>query len=308
MKFSKPYHKYCIPGITMIAVLFSACKKDGNPNNLPDADAAKYAGTIDGYKSSDEVASANLVAYWDFEGTNNEKISGANPTTVAGNSFVEDGVKGKALSLNAGYLYYPLQLANLKTDVFQSFTVSTWVQILNNGSKRTMLFQLARPGVFNGSLNFILNTQSFPATNTDELKINPTFTAISGGMQDNVNTKRDNPGDPNYFPYLTPKIGASKWTHLLLTYESTTGMFHIWADGVKVGAFPSRNVGTNLFKSYEPGEIIIGGNYNVIPGKSVNTDVSFAAMTGKMDELKIWNIALTDAHIKAIYNLGLAKK
>ncbi|WEK18729.1 MAG: LamG domain-containing protein [Candidatus Pedobacter colombiensis] len=308
MKFSKPYYIYCIPCLAMFAILFSACKKDGNPNNLPDADPGKYAGTIDGYKTSDEVAPDNLVAYWDFDGTKNEKISGTAPSTTAGDSFVDAGVRGKALNLTAGYLYYPVQLPKLKTDVFQNFTISTWVQILNNGSKKTMIFQLARPGIFNGSLNFILNTQSFPATNTDELKINPTFTAISGGMQDNVNTLRDAPGVPTYFPYLTPKIGADKWTHLLLTYESTTGMFNIWANGIKVGAFPSRGVGTNLFKSYEPSEIIIGGNYNVIPGKSVNTDVSFAPMTGRIDELKIWNISLTDAHIKAIYNLGLAKK
>ncbi|RYZ35494.1 MAG: LamG domain-containing protein, partial [Sphingobacteriales bacterium] len=48
--------------------------------------------------------------------------------------------------------------------------------------------------------------------------------------------------------------------------------------------------------------------YNVIPGKAVNADANFAAMTGRMDELKIWNTPLTDAHIRAIYNLGLARK
>lgn len=308
MKFVRTYLKYCIPCLGICAMLLPACKKDGNPNNLPDADPNKYAGTIDGYKSSDEVAAANLMAYWDFEGNGKEKISGTAPTSSAGESYIDGGVKGKALRLNAGYLYYATQFAGFKTDTLKSFTVSQWVQILNNGAKRTMIFQLARPGIFNGSLNFILNTQSFPATNTDELKINPTFTAISGGMQDNVNTKRDNPGMPNYFPYVTPKIGATKWTHLLLTYDNATGMFHIWADGVKAGAFPSRGVATNLFKSYEPGEVIIGGNYNTIPGKSVNTDVSFAAMTGNIDELKIWNACLTDAHIRAIYNLGLANK
>ncbi|ACU05826.1 LamG-like jellyroll fold domain-containing protein [Pedobacter heparinus] len=307
MKFSISYFNYCVLSLT-VGLLISSCKKDGNPNNLPDADASKYAGTIDGYNNSDEVASANLIAYWDFDGTNNEKISGTAPTTAAGNSFIDGGVKGKALSLSAGYLYYATQFAKFKTDVFANFTISTWVQILNNGSKKTMVFQLARPGIFNGNINFILNTQSFPASNTDELKINPTFTAVSGGMQDNVNTKRDNPGDANYFPYLTPKIGASKWTHLLLTYEGTTGVFNIWADGIRVGAFFSRGLGTALFKSYEPSEVIIGGNYNVIPGKSVSTDVSFAAMTGRIDELKVWNIALTDAHIQAIYKLGLAGK
>jgi hypothetical protein len=31
-------------------------------------------------------------------------------------------------------------------------------------------------------------------------------------------------------------------------------------------------------------------------------------MTGKIDEVRIYNISLPDAHIKALYNLGVAKK
>lgn len=308
MKIIKIHHKKKIFSLAFLAIAVIACKKGDNPNNLQDVNAKDYEGTIDGYKSSDEVASKNLVAYWSFDGDLNEKITGTTPTTTSGNTFVDAGLKGKALSLNSGFLYFAKQFEAFKTNSFKSFTISTWVQILNNGSKRTMVFQLARPGVFNGNINFILNTNSFPATNTNELKINPTFVGVNNGMQDNINTLRDSPGMPNYFPYLTPTIGAAKWTHLLLTYETTTGFFHIWADGVKVGAFASRGVGNSTFNSYEPSEVIIGGNYNVIPGKAVNTDVNFAAMTGRIDELKIWNIALTDAHIKAIYNLGKAGK
>lgn len=308
MKRIKSYQIKWISSLAVLAVSIMACKKSDNPNNLPTVTSADYEGTIDGYKSSDEVASKNLIAYWNFDGSLNEKITGTAPTTTDGSAFVDAGIKGKALSLNAGYLYFAKQFDAFKTDNFKSFTISTWVQILNNGTKKTMVFQLARSGVFNGNINFILNTNAFPATNTDELKVNPTFTGVNGNMQDNVNTKRDNPGDVNYFPYLTPKIGATKWTHLLLTYEATTGFFNIWADGIKIGAFPSRNVGATSFKSYEPSEVIIGGNYNVIPGKAIGTNVDFAPMTGRIDELKIWNIALTDAHIKALYNLGKAGK
>ncbi len=307
MKFSNRYIKSCA-GLLLAATFFTSCEKDGNPNNLPDADPAAYAGKIDGYASSDEVYSKNLVAYWSFEGTKNETKSNTAPTSTANDAIVAGGVKGQALSLNAGYLYYATQINAFKTDALKSFTISEWVQILNNGSKRTMIFQLARPGIFNGSINFSLNTNAFPATELNQLKVQPTFTTIGGGTQDNVNTLRDAPGQPNYFPYLTPTIGANKWTHLVITYNGTNGFFHIWADGVRIGAFPSRGTGTSLFKAYEPGEIIIGGNYNTIPGKSVNTDVSFAAMTGKIDEIRVYNIDLPDAHIRALYNLGLANK
>lgn len=293
--------------LALAATIFSSCKKDGNPNDLPSVSPDQYEGKVDGFSSSDEVFPNNLVAYWSFEDTKNETISGSAPTTTAGDSFIDGGVKGKALKLESGFLYYGTQLEKLKTDVFKSFTISAWIQIMNNGSKRTMLFQLARPGMFNGNINFALNTQSFPASDTDNLKIQPTFLTIGGGTQDNINTQRDAPGAATYVPYRTPKIGMSKWTHVLLTYNGTTGFFNIWADGVNIGAFSSRGTGNNLFKSYEPSEIIIGGNYNVIPGKQVNADANFAAMTGNIDELRIYNVALPDAHIKALYNLGAAK-
>lgn len=294
--------------LAIIAVVVSSCQKDGNPNKLPDVSPAAYEGKIDGYTSSEEVYPANLVAYWSFDGTKNEIKSNTAPTSTANDALVTGGVRGQALSLTGGYLYYATQFNAFKTEALKSFTVSEWVQITNNGSKRTMIFQLARPGIFNGSLNFSLNTQSFPASNTSELKIQPTFTTVGGGTQDNINTRRDNPGDPNYVPYLTPTIGANKWTHLLITYDGLTGIFNIWGDGVKMGAFSNRGVGNNLFKSYEPGEVIIGGNYNTIPGKTVSTNVDFAAMNGKIDEIRVYNTVLPDAHIKALFNLGKAGK
>jgi hypothetical protein len=296
MKLSNNINLQHLLILAVFAIMGVSCKKDGNPNNLPSVSTASYEGKIDGYTSSNEVFPENMIAYWSFDDTKNELVSGTAPTASANDSYVTGGVRGKALSLAAGYLYFPVQLQKFKTDSLKSWTISTWVKILNNGSKRTMLFQLARPGIFNGNINFALNTQSFPAATTNTLRIQPTFTTAGGGTQDNLNST------------LSPTIGMNKWTHLVLTYDGTTGVFNIWADAVKVGAFPNRGVGNNLFKSWEPSEVIIGANYNSIPGKSVSADVSFAAMTGQIDELRIYNKTFPDAHVKALYNLGMANK
>lgn len=294
MKIFSHCSKACIIGIAFAAVSASSCTKDGNPNNLPDVSPANYVGKIDGYDSSGQIFPANLVAYWSFDDTKAEAISGTAPTQSANDAFVAGGIRGKALSLNAGYLYYAAGLQKFKTDSLKSFSISVWTKILNNGSKRTMLFQLARPGQFTGNINFALNTNA--ATSVDNLTIQPTFITVGGGTQDNLNNN------------IKPKTGLTDWTHIALTYNGNTGVFDIWADGVKVGGFPNRGVGNNLFKSNEPNEIIIGSNYNGIPGKSVSTDVSFAPMTGQLDELRIYNIALPDAHVKALFNLGKASK
>ncbi len=279
----------------LVVLAASSCTKNGNPNNLPSVSTAAYDGKIDGYASSNEVFPENQIAYWSFDDTKSELVSGTAPTTSANDAFVTGGVRGKALSLTAGYLYYPAQFQRFKTDSLKSFTISAWVKIQNNGSKRTMLFQLARPGMFTGNINFILNTNAFPATNTN-LQIQPTFTTVGGGTQDNLNNS------------LYPVSGSDRWTHVLITYDGSSGVFNIWADAIKVGGFPNRGVGNNLFKSWEPSEIIIGSNYNGIPGKSVNTDVNFVPMTGQVDEIRIYNRALPDAYIKALFNLGKAGK
>lgn len=297
MKYVPNYIQLRKSGIALffLVVLAASCTKDGNPNNLPSVSTAAYEGKIDGYSSSNDVFPESLIAYWSFDDTKNELVSGTAPGTSANDSYVAGGVRGKALSLAAGYLYFPTQFQRFKTDSLKSFTISAWIKLQNNGSKKTMLFQLARPGIFNGNINFTLNTNANPASNTN-LVIQPTFTTVGGGTQDNLNTA------------LYPTIGTSKWTHVLLTYDGTSGVFNIWGDGVKVGAFPNRGTGNNLFKSYEPSEIIIGSNYNGIPGKSVSSDVSFAPMTGQIDEVRIYNKSLGDAYIKALYNLGLANK
>lgn len=293
MKFAQIKNK--LAAALLLTATVMGCKPDGNPNNLPSVDASNYVGKIDGFSSSDEVFPQNLIAYWSFDDTKNELKTGTAPGSSAGDSYATDAVRGKSLSLTAGYLYFPTQFQKFKTDSIKSWSISTWIKIRNNGSKRTMLFQLARPGVFTGNINFALNTQSYNAANDSVLRINPTFLTIGGGTQDNLNNVLD-------------KTKLTEWVHIVLTYDYTTGVFNNWMNGVKVGNFPNRGTGNNLFKSYEPNEIIIGSNYNGIPGKSVSSDVTFSPMTGQMDELRIFNRTLPDAFIKALYNLGKANK
>ena len=280
--------------ISMLFLIFFSCKKDGNPNNLPPVNMADYEGKVDGYLSSDDVMKNKLIAYWSFDDTKSEIKSSTAPTQTSNDVFIADGVKGKAISLTKGFLYYATQFPQFKTDVLKSWSISVWVKVKNNGSKRTMILQLARPGIFNGNINFLLNTNGYPTTNDSVLRIGPTFATVGGGTQDNLNNVLD-------------KTNLNNWNHIVLTYDGNSGVFNNWLNGVKVGNFPNRGTGNNLFKSYEPNEFIIGSNYNGIPGKTVSADVSIEPMTGAVDELRMYNVTLAEAYIQALYKLGLAK-
>ncbi|WP_300597658.1 LamG-like jellyroll fold domain-containing protein [Niabella sp.] len=292
MKYNK-YNSFLLLGL--MAILFHACKKDGNPNHLPGVSPADYADKIDGYTSSDEINPKKLVAYWSFDDSKNELKTNTAPTQTLNDALVSGGVRGKALNLNGGYLYFAKQFDAFKTDALKSWSISVWAKLKNNGSKRTMLLQLAEKDVsLNGNINFLLNTQSYPATNDSVLRIQPTFrkiTGAAGAVEDNLNSILD-------------KTNLNNWNHIVLTYDITTGVFNIWLNGVKVGNFPNRGT-TNLFNSYEPNEFIIGSNYNGIPGKIPGSDAAVAPMTGMVDELRIFNESLKDDYIKALYKLGL---
>jgi len=279
--------------VLFLMVLFCSCIKAKYDDDFVPGDPLPPAG---GYNSSDEVFKKFLVSYWNFDDNNNETISNTAPTQTANAATVDGGIRGKALSLNGGYVYFTKQFDAFKTTVFKSWSISVWIKVKNNGSKRTMVLQLARKDTTApGCINFTLNTNGFPASNDSVLRINPTFTTVTAGTQDNLNNVLD-------------KTNLNNWNHIVLTYDGTTGVFDNWLNGIKVGNFPNRGTGNSLFNAFEPNEIIIGSNYNGIPGKVPGADANVAPMTGMIDDLRVFNRPLSSANIKALYYLGKDQK
>ena len=265
---------------------------------------------IGGYQNSDEVAKTNLVGYWSFDKNGNEIKTGTAPTSTANDSYVDGGVKGKALSLNKGYLYFAKALAPLASN--QGFTVSAWIQVKNNfidggnppeNNHPMSYFQSARPGQLFGNIT-AMNEAGQYSINSDTMVVKSIY-SNDGGTQDNIN----NYGEPGDFGIIK-KAGTNKWVNVVTTYNPTGGngsqsIFRIYADGVMVSNKNFENRGANSFK-YSPNEIIIGGWYNNVAGKKVSDDAWTVPFTGKIDELRVWNKNLSEAEITAIYDLGQA--
>jgi len=282
-------------------LIFSGCDKN-NDVSLP---------PIGGYNSSDEVGSANLVGYWSFDGNGKEAKSGASPASSVGATYVNDGVRNQALSLSNGYLYYTQAMAALASG--QPFTVSAWVMVTNTGSATSapmnvpyQYLQLSIPGQLFGNFNGLIQTDQFKFS-SDTLVFKSIYKDATNGTQDNIN----NFGTAGTDFKVVKKAGTGEWVNVVTTYNPNGGtgnqnIFRIYANGVMVSNTNFELRGS-AFK-YTPGETIIGGWYNNIPGKTVSTDTWTVPFNGKIDEIRVWNKLLPETDITSLYELGKAHR
>ena len=290
----------CLAAVITAGVLFSGCDKNNDIVIPP----------IGGYNNSDEVGAANLTGYWNLDGDGKESKSGANPTSSVGATYVSGGIKGQALSLTNGYLYYAANMAPLVTN--QAFTVSAWVQVTNTGGAATgpsnvpyQYFQSAIPGQLFGNFNGLIEAGQFKVA-SDTLVVKSIYKDLNGGTQDNLN----NFGVVGTDFKVVKKAGTNQWVHVVTTYNPAGGtgaqsIFRIYADSALVSNKNFENRGINSFK-FTTGEVIIGGWYNNIPGKTVSTDTWTVPFNGKIDEVRVWNKLLPESDIVALYQLGKA--
>lgn len=276
-----------------LTVSFNSCDED---DTLP---------PIDGYNNSDEVASTNLLAHWGFEGDGKETKSGTAPSSSVGAAF-GTGAKGKAVNFTDGYLAYP-EISALSSSL-TSFTVSAWIKVTNNGDHPSAFFTLARANEWAGNLNFMAETGWAPAT-SDSVTVKGLIVSNNDfGWQDSRNTIKSNAADlaAGHIPNAN-KIGG-QWAQVMMTFDGNTRLFKIYANGVKISnpVWESRgNPNSPQIAFTTPTKPVIGAWGTNVPGGGT-AEAWQKPMTGSVDELRVFNKALTDAEIGALYKLELA--
>jgi hypothetical protein len=102
------------------------------------------------------------------------------------------------------------------------------------------------------------------------------------------------------------KIGG-QWAHVVYLFDGPSGTNKIYVNGVKISnsAWEVRNGGNpKLLNHFLPTRPVIGAFETVVNG--TNTDTWNAALKGQVDELRIYDKALTPSEIGALYELELA--
>ncbi len=261
---------------------------------------------IGGFNSADEVASSNLVAYWGFNSDPKESKSSVAPEKTE-NATYTTGIKGQALSLANGYLRYPTIPGLNSANGFASFTVSAWVNAKNLGNAASSIFSLNEATTaakdWGQLIHLMLETGSYkPASDTLVLK--GVLGQYAGGTReghDNLN---------NYGTVGTDfqiVKGAGKWTQIVMKYDASTSTIDIYGNGTVVSNKNFRlrkdgKLGALVFPT--PTTLLIGAFANQTtgyPNSGVQTWQSL--FNGQIDEVRVWNKALSDTDISSLYQL-----
>ena len=289
------YSLAIVSGLTL-----TSCGDDDNGNDLP---------PIGGYNNSGEIGAADLVAYWPLDGDSKESISGTTANSTQGASYVAS-TKGQSLRLTNGYLGYPA-IPNLSTSM-NSMSISLWAKVTNNGptdGHPTMLFQLSKPGDWAGNVNFMSETGWYTADN-DTLIIKGYVKIKNADGSENGQDSRNSPR-PSAEDIANGHVGnanknSGKWTHYVMTWDGSNGMFKVYANGQKVSnpAWESRSGGAALpLNFFTPTMPIIGTFATVVNGTAESWQ---RGMTGDIDEVRVWKKALNAADINSLYQLESA--
>lgn len=278
----------------LLALAFTSCGDDKKTDN----------GTppIGGYNTSDEISASNLVAKFSFENDVIDAKGNITGGAATGTSFVA-GAKGQAWQgASAGYVLY--SGVSSKVTGLESTTISTWVktapvsagaeswfQVLNDSNWIGNLFILQESGAMGNDSTFIkFKVDNWKATNWKEQ-----WTELN-------NDKRI-------------KIADNTWHHVVCSYNASTSKVAIYVDGVKrdlpasvtdkfqddptKGGLP---FGTLAFKNAT--KFVFGCYKQHLPGGT--PDGWMKNFSGALDEFRIYDKALADADVTALYQLEKA--
>ena len=236
---------------------------------------------IGGYTSVKEIAPTNLVGYWSFNGSYVDSVSGVAGTNT-GTTFTP-GIKGSAMqgALNSYVTFTP----GNSISTMQSFTITYWVNSPAPSTGIIGLVNLAKTDGFWGNIDMFFENGS---TNT-----NGKFRAhITNGTKESWVTKD---GIQNMF---------GVWTAIGLSFDAGTNTFKLYKDGAPIVTTTAAGFGPLAFTNV--GKLVFGCvQFQTDPSQTSATGSQPWAsyLTGQLDEVRIYNKALTDAELNSLVKL-----
>lgn len=265
-------------GIIIGSTLLFSCTKNENKDDFPPGDIPKTAG---GYSASSQIAPTNLIAYWNFNADSMldsiSNTTGAN----AGMTFTA-GIKGKALTGNpdASKKAYATAVASAAVKAMTQYTVSFWVNTPQN-TGATGIFGLGDTQGFWGNINVFFENGG-----------TTTLARFKTIYNDNGVTRDNNIQDV--------QNGFNNWVQYVITYDGA-GNFKSYLNGSLARTTTVAEMGPIRFTNVGP--IVFGAlHFMTVPSSTTGSPGEGWAgyLPGKMDEVRIYNRALTSIEVSAL--------
>lgn len=265
--------------------LMTSCNNDDN-NNTTKVDPST-------------IATTNLVAYFPFNNSATETIANLTPTAQPNVTYVT-GRRGQAYqgADNARLLYTLPTNSKLKT--LTSFSIAMWFRSpLVTGDPEPTIFQIGKSDdLYWGNLTLALNRLS---ATSDSLQLKAFFlkTGVSWSGQ--------------HVSYSNTMFQVNQWMHLVYEYDGATSKYNIYKDGVKV----AMGTGVEDRKANEAGDAL--GNLSFANADVINigawrpksegtaTDAWMGWFKGNLDELRVYDKALSATEAKALYDAEVSQ-
>jgi hypothetical protein len=273
----------------LLGMSFTSCKSD---TPTPDP----YAGKT----NPSTIAASNLVAYFPLESATGSITTGTGVSfskiSTAG-SFVV-GRRGNAFqgSKNGGFLEFNLATANVFKDLTE-FSYSAWIKTPAPTAGAASAFSLSGGDANMGNFNLVIESQS----NADSLALKPYIrnSTTEWQGQDLYTFKKANSTD--------------KWIHVVSTYNKTTSVMSLYVNGLLVNtgikyAGPVPAVGAQpllgALTFVDMTKFYIGAWGKLALGTA--TDSWMVYFPGMIDEIRVYNKALSDTEVKALFDAEIS--
>jgi hypothetical protein len=278
-------------------------------------DEASYAPIfkIGGYAHTNEVAANNLVGYWAFEGSIYDSVSNT-PGTGVNNTFI-DGYVGHAYQ-GAANAYAYCDISNALKNLDGSFTMNFWMYynsaaVASCGSNWVHFVSLIDPSTTANTFDPKFQFLQYGAGNNG-----PSTWQFGSVIQNSRN------GAAFFGGNLWTALNTfkDKWVNWSLVYDATSSTYNIYVNGSQWASegwvdgntgwggntYPQSDNSGSPFGNVKFGSIskIVFGGLNTTgieaTGPWGNDPAYFS---GALDEIRIYNTALTQKQIQTMLSL-----
>ena len=316
------FNKYM--GLAVAALfLMTNCDESIDRDNLP----IPYA-SIGGYENSDQIASANLVAKLSFEDNLADKTNNVTSPAPVGVEYTT-GIKGKAYNGSSSSEKYAVANVSSAITGLNAFTISFWMNSSNTvapgsspgqGKGAQGIFTIVRPMEFWGGINVFIENPDSNFPNRIRLKLgveNGRAGVVWRGQSliMNIDDKKNtwfhvtmtyDPASSKVSAYLNGEPATNLNGFAYAPANGATGSATWYADNPGGVDNPNNAPGYGIFQMVGTnGKMVLGNHqFETDPPQNNGSDQDWAtSYAGKLDEFRIYNIALKSSDVLALYKL-----